>query len=130
MLVNDGLFSNHELIKHKHLTSRVVLDHHEFTDVLHMNMMNNMHSDFKTLYRYYRGVSSKYLNRYLALYVFMRRFAGMDNQGKLMVSLQKTKGIMISLTYHSVKAQYLLMVKTSKSIGPDLLSNTLFFIIT
>lgn len=40
-----------------------------------------MHSGLKDLYRYYWGVSSKYLNRYLALYVFMRRFIGMDNQG-------------------------------------------------
>ena len=42
-----------------------------------------MHSGFKDLYRYYRGVSSKYLNRYLALYVFVRRFIGMDDQEKL-----------------------------------------------
>jgi hypothetical protein len=88
----------------------IVSDHHEFTDVLHLNTVNNMHSGFKTLYRYYRGVSSKYLNRYLALYVFMRRFTGMDNQEKLMVFLQKTKGFMISLTNKSVKTQNLLMV--------------------
>ena len=110
MLVNDGLFSNYELIKQNQLTRMIVSDHHEFTEVLHLNTVNNMHSGFKTLYRYYRGVSSKYLNRYLALYVFMRRFTGMDNQEKLMVFLQKTKGFMISLTNHSVKTQNLLMV--------------------
>jgi len=110
MLVNDGLFSNYELIKQNQLTSMIVSDHHEFTDVLHLNTVNNMHSGFKALYRVYRGVSSKYLNRYLTLYVFMRQFIGMDNQEKLMVFLQKTKGLMVSITNKSVKTQNLLMI--------------------
>lgn len=93
MLIDDGLFSNYELVKQKHLTSLVVSDHYEFSEVLQLNAVNNMHSGFKDLYRYYRGVSSQYLNRYLALYVFIRRFAGMDNYEKLMVFLQKTKGL-------------------------------------
>ena len=54
MLINDGLFSNYELIKQNQLTSMIVSDHHEFTDVLHLNTVNNMHSGFKDLYRYYR----------------------------------------------------------------------------
>jgi len=110
MLINDGLFSNYELIKQNQLTSMIVSDHHEFTDVLHLNTVNNMHSGFKTLYRYYRGVSSKYLNHYLALYVFIRCFIGMDNQEKLMVFLQKTKDSIVSLTNRSVKMQNLLMI--------------------
>jgi transposase-like protein len=110
MLINDGLFSNYERIKRNQLTSMIVSDHHEFTDVLHLNTVNTMHSGFKTRYRFYRGVSSKYLNRYLALDVFMRRFTGMDNQEKLMGFLQKTKGFMISLTNKSVKTQNLLMI--------------------
>lgn len=69
-----------------------------------------MHSGFKDLYRYYRGVSSKYLNRYLALYGFMRRFTGMDNQEKAMVFLQKKKGFTVTLTNKSVKTQNLMMV--------------------
>ncbi len=110
MLINDGLFSNYELIKQKHLTSMIVSDHHEYNEVLHLNTVNNIHSGFKDLYRFYRGVSSKYLNRYLALYVFMRRFIGMNNQEKLMVFLQKTKDTLVSFTNQSVKTQNLLMI--------------------
>ena len=110
MLINDGLFSNYELIKQKHLTSMVVGDHHEFTEVIHLNTVNNMHSGFKDLYRYYRGVSSKYLNRYLSLYVFIRRFSGMDDQEKLMVFLQNAKDAIVSLTNRSVKTLNLLIV--------------------
>jgi len=110
MLINDGLFSNYELIKQNHLTSMIVSDHHEYTEVIHLNTINNMHSGFKELYRYYRGVSSKYLNRYLALYVFIRRFSGMDDQKKLMVFHQKTKDFIISLTNLNVKTQNFLMI--------------------
>ena len=91
ILINDGLFSNDALIKQNQLTRLVVSDQHEFTPVIHLNTVNNMHSGFKKLDRQYRGVSTKYLNRYLALYVFMRRFMGMDDQEKLMVFLAKTK---------------------------------------
>jgi len=85
MLINDGLFSNYELINQNHLTNMIVSDHHEFTEVLHLNTTSNMHSGFKDLYRSYQGVSSKYLNRYFALHVFMRCFIGMDNQEKLVI---------------------------------------------
>jgi len=110
MLISERLFSNYKLIKQKHLTSMIVSDHREFTDVIHLNTVNNMHSGFKDLYRSYQGVSSKYLNRYLALYVFMRRFIGMDNQEKLMVFLQKTKTTIVSFTNQSVKTRKLLMI--------------------
>ena len=82
----------------------------EYTEVLHLNTVNNRHSGFKNLYRFYRGVSSEYLNRYLALYLFMRRFIGMDNQEKLMVFLQKTKTTIVSFTNQNVKTQKLLMI--------------------
>lgn len=40
ILINDGLYSNYELIKQKQLTSMVVSNHHEFTNVIHLNTMN------------------------------------------------------------------------------------------
>lgn len=110
ILINDGLFSNYALIKQNQLTSLVVSDHHEFTPVIHLNTVNNMHSGFKKLYRQYRGVSTKYLNRYLALYIFMRRFMGMDDQEKLMVFLAKTKETLGSFTKVMVKSLNLLLI--------------------
>ena len=88
----------------------VVSDHHEFTSTIHLNTVNNMHSGVKQLYRQYRGVSTKYLSRYLALYVFMRRFMGMDNQEKLMVFLANTKQSLGSFTNHMVKSQNLRLI--------------------
>ena len=63
MLINDGFFSNYELIKQNQLTSINVSDHYEFTDLLHLNIVKHMHFGFKVFYRCYRGVYSKYLNR-------------------------------------------------------------------
>lgn len=110
LFINDGLFSNYDLIKQKQLTSMVVSDHHEYTKVIHLNTVNNMHSGFKQLYRHYRGVSTKYLNRYLALYIFMRRFIGMDDQEKLMVFLHRTKNAILSFTKLEVKTRNLLLI--------------------
>ena len=110
ILINDGLYSNYELIKQNDLTSMVVSDHHEYTPTIHLNTVNNMHSGFKQLYRHYRGVSTKYLSRYLALYIFMRRFMGMDNQEKLMVFLAKAKQSLGSFTNQMVKSQNLLLI--------------------
>lgn len=110
MLINDGLFSNYELIKLRHLTSMVVGHHKEYTEVVHLNTVNNMHSGFKELYRSYRGVASKYLNRYLALYIFIRKYMGMDNQEKLMAFIRCTKNFFTVITNHDVKTQNLLMI--------------------
>ena len=88
----------------------VVSDHQAFTPVIHLNTVNNMHSGFKELYRHYRGVSTKYLSRYLALYIFMRRFMGMDNQEKLMVLLANAKETIGSYTKVMVKSLNLLQV--------------------
>ena len=110
ILINDGLFSNYDLIKQNQLTSVIVSDHQEFTSTVHLNTVNNMHSGFKALYRHYRGVSTKYLNRYLALYIFMRRFIGMDDQEKLMVFLSKTKETFASFTKVMVKSMNLLTI--------------------
>ena len=110
ILINDGLFSNYDLIEQNQLTSVIVSDHQEFTSTVHLNTVNNMHSGFKDLYRHYRGVSTKYLNRYLALFVFMRRFIGMDDQEKLMVFLSKTKETFASFTKVMVKSMNLLTI--------------------
>lgn len=110
ILINDGLFSNYELIKQNQLTSIIVSEYQKFTSTVHLNTVNNMHSGFKTLYRYHRGVSTKYLNRYLALFIFMRRFIGMDDQEKLMVFLSKAKETLASFTKVMVKSMNLLTI--------------------
>ena len=46
---------------------------------MHLNTVNSIHSIFQSMIRYYRGVATKYLNRYRALFIFLRKYAGMDD---------------------------------------------------
>ena len=78
-------------IKQNQSTSVIVSDHQEFTPTLLLNTVNNMHSGLKALYRHNRGLPTKILNHYLALFIFMPRFIGIDDQEKRMVFLSKTK---------------------------------------
>ena len=42
--------------------------HDSYDQVYHLNTVNNQHSRIKEMFRQFRGVASKYLNRYLALF--------------------------------------------------------------
>ena len=46
--------------------------------VVHLNVVNCIHSFIKRKLAQYRGVATKYINRYNALFVYMRRFMKMD----------------------------------------------------
>ena len=48
-----------KLIKQKHLTRMIVSDHHEYTEVFHLNILNIMHLRFKDLHRFNRCDSSE-----------------------------------------------------------------------
>lgn len=50
------------------------------------------------------------VNRYLALFIFMCRFIGMDDQEKLMVLLSKAKETLASFTKVMVKSMNLLVI--------------------
>ena len=46
--------------------------------VVHLNVVNHIHSVIKNKLAQYRGVATKYINRYTALFVYMCRFMEMD----------------------------------------------------
>ena len=46
--------------------------------VVHLNVVNHIHSVIKNKVAQYRGVATKYINRYTVLFVCMRRFMEMD----------------------------------------------------
>lgn len=91
----DGLTSYNELIQKKHCGHKVVKDHTEYDKVNHLNNVNSLHSLMEKRYSLYKGVSSKYINRYCALFYFLRRFAGMDTNeySIILLSLLREKCI-------------------------------------
>ena len=97
-LLCDGLRSYHAL---PGIAECVVRDCARYTDkatgFYHLNTVNGFHSFIKRRYNFYRGVASKYLNRYNAL------FSATYQNAEVMV--QKLMDIMLTATktnhYHS-----------------------------
>ena len=51
------------------LDAKIMLVGHEsYNKVFHLNTVNSLHSRFKEMMRKFRGVATKYLNRYAALF--------------------------------------------------------------
>ncbi|MGL5385769.1 MAG: transposase [Tannerellaceae bacterium] len=50
----------------------------EMDEVIHINTVNQLHDWFKQIYKSYRGVASKYINRYLALFSFIKRCKALE----------------------------------------------------
>ena len=55
------------------------------------NCSNKVHSQIQEQYRVYRGVSSKYINRYNALFTLQREYMGMDSQEILLLITKKLR---------------------------------------
>ncbi len=47
--------------------------HKSYNKVEHINTVNCIHSTIKSCISFYRNVASKYINRYLSLFIFQRR---------------------------------------------------------
>lgn len=65
----------------------------EYDDVFHLNNVNNFHGMMQAAYSHYRGVASKYINRYAALFCVMRECRGMDRTETVIHVLRKLRKI-------------------------------------
>lgn len=75
LVLTDGLRSYNRL---EAVTGCTVLDvkHEGNKKLLNLNLVNSLHSFIKETYNYYRGVATKYINRYNALFSIAFRCAG------------------------------------------------------
>jgi len=64
----DGSTAYNQLIEAKRCKKITLVGHEEYDKVHHLNTVNAIHSRFKEMLKIYRNVSSKYLNRYAALF--------------------------------------------------------------
>ena len=82
--------------------------HNSYDQVYHLNTVNNQHSRIKEMFRQFRGVASKYLNRYLALFATIASYAkssvaeSADNLRRSLSSMRK------HVTYSSSQSSGLL----------------------
>lgn len=82
ILYVDGISSYDDLAKQTDCGIKHLEGHESYNEVEHLNTVNSIHSSIKNTIAFYRGVATKYMNRYMALFVFIRRFMGMDNNEK------------------------------------------------
>lgn len=68
ILLCDGNAAYNKLAAEKHCTRIELIGHMSYSKVYHLNTVNGLHSKFKDMLRTYRGVASKYLNRYAAMF--------------------------------------------------------------
>lgn len=108
--INDGVYSYDCLIKNNELENKVVEDKKYYTPVYHLNTVNSIHSEWKDLWRSYKGVSTKYLNRYLSLFTFMRKYMGMDRQEQHLDISKRFKNLYLIIPVRIVKKYNLLTI--------------------
>ena len=89
----DGKTSYNKLLEEMNCDVRIVGDHKTYTSVDHINNVNSFHSMISQTYTFYRGVATKYLNRYCPLFVLMREYSGYDLQEKLLEIKNKLRQI-------------------------------------
>ena len=69
----DGKMAYNKLIRAKKYGKIVLKSREDYNKVYHLNTVNGLHSRLKDMLYRYRGVSSKYLNRYLALFTALEQ---------------------------------------------------------
>ena len=65
----DGSNSYNELLESKNCTKKVLISHESYDKFNHLNTVNNFHKLIEEKLQKYKGVASKYINRYNALFV-------------------------------------------------------------
>ena len=89
----DGSNSYNELLESKNCTKKVLISHESYDKFNHLNTVNSFHKLIEDRLQKYKGVASKYINRYNALFVMQRETQGMDNTEKPQNVLLRLKNI-------------------------------------
>lgn len=89
--------------------------HGSYNKVEHLNTVNNIHSKIKALIANYRGIATKYMNRYTSLFVFMRMFQDMDRNEMADFIINKIRNTKFKITTKQIKDHNLF---SSIDLGP------------
>ena len=76
MILCDGANSYDKLAAHTKCKKIELCGHENYDKLYHLNTVNSLHSQIKEMFRKYRGVASKYLNRYMALFSTIVSYCG------------------------------------------------------
>ena len=69
----DGSNSYNELLESKNFTEKVLISQESYDKFNHLNTVNSFHNLIEERMQKYRGVASKYINRYNTFFVMQRK---------------------------------------------------------
>lgn len=110
VIYSDGTFSYDQLSEDTKCKLVQLYDHASYNIVEHLNTVNSIHRMIKDTFGYYRGVATKYMNRYMALFVFRRRFLQMDDNEKMELLIRRIKSFHCTITRKSLKTSHIFSV--------------------
>ena len=89
----DGLASYNELIRETECNHKAIPTTKEYDKVNHLNNVNHFHSRIQSQYRVYRGVSTKYINRYCSLFSIQKQYTGSDDDEVVVLLMNRLRNI-------------------------------------
>lgn len=103
----DGMHIYDDLARKTECDIRHLKGNETYNKVEQLNNVNCIHSIIKRVYAFYRGVASYYLDRYLALFVFMRRLLVMDDSEITELIVRKLKEVRCNVPHEKLKHVYM-----------------------
>lgn len=106
VIMCDGAQSYNGLVEHTHSKKVELIGHESYDKVYHLNTVNGLHSRFKAMMRQFRGVSTKYLNRYAALFTLLAQ--------SVMLPLQETTDL---IRHRLTTLRQYVTIDSAKTLG-------------
>lgn len=110
VMLTDGGKGYGGLASHVQCKQVVLIGHESYDKVYHLNTVNGLHSRFKNMIRKYRGVATKYLNRYAALFTLISHFCTEAVEAAVDELRRSLRTIRMSVTIDSIKTSGLLEI--------------------
>lgn len=110
VLLCDGNTAYNKLAEEKHCTKIELIGHQSYNKVYHLNTVNGLHSQFQNMLRIYRGVATKYLNRYTAMFSTIASLLTSSLAEASTKIRTMLKNVMVFATIKAMKTNFLTLV--------------------
>lgn len=103
VIFTDGLTSYDKLAAERQCQIKHLIGYESYNKVEHLNTVNSIHSMIEKIIEFYKGIATKYINRYTALFVFMRRMLDTDRNEKADLLVQIIKNTNFTLRRKDIR---------------------------
>lgn len=107
VLYTDGIQVYNEIARINKCEIKYLEGYESYNKVEHLNTVNSIHSMIDETIEKYRGIATKYMNRYASLFVFIRRYMEMDDNEKIENLIGKLKWFHCTIRRYSLKDSHL-----------------------